>query len=94
MDNEQNETFKVIRKVQEAIIGSIDPIGESNIDEKRLGNLEVHLEVTGSMIGDMFDLIDTNINRYESSRLEASVLAVKFLKVLNQEISDLLGEIE
>jgi len=43
--------YEVVKK----LIGSIKPYGETNIDKKRLDNLEYHKQLTESLILDLVD---------------------------------------
>ena len=43
--------YEVVKK----LVGSIKPYGETNIDKKRLNNLEHHKELTECLITDLID---------------------------------------
>jgi len=54
--------YKAIKK----LIGSIEPYGDTNIDEERLNNLENHIEITYNLVKDLIDIVRYK-DRYEYS---------------------------
>ena len=47
---------KTVMKVIEALIGKIEPVGESNTDESRLENIMVWGEVAQGMVGKLYEV--------------------------------------
>ncbi len=72
------ELIDVVRK----LIGAVNPIGETNEDERRLDNLKVMIVLTDQLLTDIDDVAYKNKNRHESSMKRAANVASDFYKRL------------
>lgn len=67
--------YEVIKK----LIGPIEPIGETESDEKRFENLQDWIQLTETMLQDLQTVARENKNRREYSMKKAGEAAAKFL---------------
>lgn len=75
----------MIYEVITALVGPIDPIGETNADNKSFENLKTLTKVTDRLIFDI-DRVGYNYkNNHQHSMKKASEFAVKFLNELALE---------
>ena len=77
-------TYEHLRKIVYALIGPIDPLGDTSRDNKRLDNLEVLCSLVYSLVSDINDVKTIACNG-ESSILQAKRNALIFLKELHSE---------
>lgn len=75
------------KEIIKKIIGSIEPYGDTNIDEERSKNLEIHMEVTYELIKDLIDVAKYR-NRNEYSMKNLGLDAFELLKELKLIIDD------
>jgi hypothetical protein len=68
--------YDVVRK----LIGNIMPVGETNEDNRRFGNLESMCLLVNLLVQDIDQLVYKNKNSYEGSVKKAVQFADKFLK--------------
>lgn len=69
---------ETIVEVVKRLIGGIDPIGETNTDNKRFENLKVMTEVVDVLLTDIGWVAENNKDRGEYSRKRAGDFANKF----------------
>lgn len=71
--------YDVIKK----LLGSIEAVGDANIDEKRYSNLEATIEVTEKLLSDI------NISSHDADRQEASMKKIgRFAKNFLQDMAE------
>ena len=75
------QIYDVVKKV----IGEIDPVGETNLDEKRFDNLRAMAALIGRLLSDMDDVFYQNKDRQEYSMKRASVFVNKFFDEIGIE---------
>ena len=68
--------YDVVKK----LVGEIMPVGDTNVDNKRLGNLESLTVLVNLLIMDIDDIVHRNKTRQEDSIKKAVKFADKFLK--------------
>ena len=69
------ELYDVVKK----LVGEIDPVGETNEDDRRFENLKTLTELVDKLLSDI-DYVNTrNSKRYEYSLKRAGDFASKFL---------------
>ncbi len=78
---EAEEIYKVVKK----LIGNIEPVGETNEDNRRMENLKEIIDLTHGLLLDI-EFVSTYKDRVEYSVKEAGEKASYFLKTLHQEI--------
>ena len=61
------------------LTGEIYPVGETNEDNKRLENLNIFINLTERMIGDISDIEERYKDAYEYSRKKAAETASRCL---------------
>jgi len=69
------------------LIGSINPIGESNTDSKRFENLKEMTELVQELLSDI-SRVASYKNQYEHSVKKAGEYAYKFLKEVKEGINE------
>jgi hypothetical protein len=72
------------------LVGPIDPVGETNADEKRYQNLNLFLEVLDTMLGDA-EYVSRYKNRQEYSIKRAGERADNFLRSTREWMENLDG---
>ena len=72
--------YEVVKK----LIGEIQPVGETNTDEKRLENLSAMIELVELLLDDIYEIIKFQ-NRTEHSLQEAGEFASNFFDFLGLE---------
>lgn len=72
---------ETIIEVVEKLIGRIDPVGESNFDEKSYKNLEKAIELARHLIWEIH-YVSRNSDRYEASMKRSGELAENFMQQL------------
>jgi len=75
------DVYKVVKK----LTGPIDPIGEAHIDDKRLENLKVVIDLVDRLLVNIHRVSYKNRNRHEYSIKMAGELATNFLNELGIE---------
>ena len=68
-----------IKDVVDKLVGKIDPVGETNTDEKRLENLKTMCALVDSLVTDIW-YVAQNKDRCEYSIKQAGIYAEKFLR--------------
>lgn len=68
-----------IEDVVMKLIGPVDPVGESNADERRLENLKSLCDLVGGLVVRIDAVGRENKGRYEASRHQAGTYAYNFL---------------
>lgn len=66
--------YEVVKK----LIGPINPVGDTNIDEVRFDNLKATADLVDSLLTDIDAVTCANIDRAEFSRKRAGEYAKKF----------------
>jgi hypothetical protein len=66
-------------EVTKKLIGSIDPVGESRVDEIRFENLKVMLDLVERLIDEINDVAIENACRNEASMKKAGEIARQFI---------------
>ena len=61
------------------LIGPIEPVGETNVDEVRMENLKAMTGMLDTLLGDIMDVARHNIGRTEYSMKQAGKHAHNFL---------------
>lgn len=79
---------EVIKEVFNKLVGGIEPVGSTEIDEKKLENLKVQTSLIFDLVLDVKDVALYNKDRIEFSMKETGQHADKFL----QNLVDELGE--
>lgn len=74
---------EIVRK----LIGEIQPVGECYEDAERYSNLKNLITLVDCLISDL-EAVATDVDRYESSRKEAGILAKGFLDDLFDTLSE------
>ena len=67
------------------LIGPIDPVGDSNIDNKRFENLKVMTELVDKLLFDINQVAIYNADRHEASMKLAGRFAHNFIKEVKEE---------
>jgi hypothetical protein len=73
------------------LVGPIDPVGETNADNKRLENLRALCDTVAELADKIDDVRFLNAVAFEYSRKEAAKLAEKSLKDLHAYIGSQLN---
>ena len=84
---------EVIIEVIDRLVGSIQPYGSTQIDEERLKNLEILLEVMDEYINKIIDVTKYR-NRHEYSILEIAERAYDWLVGLRDYTDDIVRKNE
>lgn len=74
--------YDVLKK----LLGPIDPVGDSSVDEKRYKNLEATIDVVNQLLFDI-NHVAGNADRQEHSMQKAGKKAQSFLKEVNEEFA-------
>ena len=82
-----SEQTKINLYVTKKILGNIDPVGETNEDEKRLENLEETIQLVDRLIYDIFQVSLNKNSQYHSVKI-SSERAYKYLKSLKDELEE------
>ena len=69
------------------LIGNINPVGETNIDNERLNNLKIWIDNTDDMISEL-KVLSENKNSSQRSVSRAGKLAQEFLDNLAIELKE------
>lgn len=69
-----------VTEIVKKLIGSVEPAGDSDIDEKRFENLKELCLLTSNLVGEISRVVDRNKNAHESSIQKIVQYADKFLK--------------
>ena len=77
------EIYDVVKK----LVGSIDPAGQSHIDEVRYENLEKHIALVDELVSDLIYVAKTH-NNGEASLIKASNKADKYLKMIKDDLTN------
>lgn len=67
--------YEIVKK----LIGPIDPVGETNEDDKRFKNLEALCELVDELVSDIAYVEDINSESHRCSENRAGLFASKFL---------------
>lgn len=70
------------------LIGGVRPVGSTEIDNKRLENLEALTGLTDKLLSDIDEIARDNKNRVEYSMKTAGKHCEKFIKMIKQEYGD------
>lgn len=76
---------ETIIKIIDALNGSVKPVGETNVDNKRFDNLKALEEIINCLLDDVQMLIP-NRNRHEYSMKRAGDEAVGYLREVRSRI--------
>jgi len=68
------DVYAVVKK----LIGSIEPVGSQHVDNERLENLKVHIDLTAALLHDI-QCVRQNKDRQEYSMKEIGQKADEFL---------------
>ena len=74
------EIYGVVKK----LIGPIEPVGSSQVDEKRYENLEAHIDLLYALLTDLQD-VSKEADRVEHSMKKAGAKAARFFETLPDE---------
>lgn len=77
-----------ISEVIEALVGPIDPVADSSIDEKRRENLEKLIAVADRIIMDIGHVGIQHKNSPYHSQASCGIIATKFLKDTKSYLED------
>jgi hypothetical protein len=80
-----------IYQVTKKLIGSIEPIGETNTDNRRYENLDIHIYTVEKLLYDLTEL-SFERNRHEHSIKKAGERAYKYIKSLAEELKEYIDE--
>ena len=78
-------TFIDIYNVITKLVGPIEPVGESNADEKRYENLQTMTEVVGELLADI-KIVSRYVDRPEASMSKIGRYAQTFLKDVRNDL--------
>ena len=89
-----SRTFETgeITKLLDALIGSVEAIGETNEDERRLDNLKTLIDVTNWCLGGLEYAMASGYGRPEWSMAEISYTAQCALDEYGKWIAEVLDE--
>jgi hypothetical protein len=68
-----------LHEVTKKLIGPIDPVGESRVDEIRFENLKVMINLVERLIDEINDVAIDNAGRNEASMKKAGEIARRFI---------------
>ena len=88
-----NFSYSEITKVLNALIGNIEPVGDTIIDDQRYDNLVTLADVTDWCL-DGIQILTKYADRPENSMSRAGSDAINYLKVLRNNINRWLGDTE
>jgi hypothetical protein len=71
--------------VVKKLIGSIEPIGKTEVDEKRLENLKAMTEMLDALLGEVMNVARFNKDRVEYSMNQCGKHAHSFLRSIGIE---------
>ena len=66
------------------LVGEVEPIGETNEDEKRYANLKVLGKLTEGLLQQLYE-VSENKDHFEGSRIRAGSYAADHLRYLSEE---------
>lgn len=69
------EIYEIVKK----LVGEINPVGETNEDDKRMGNLRVMMKLVEKLVSDI-DCVAYDKNKVEYSIKRAGEYADNFLR--------------
>ena len=75
-----------IHEIVKKLIGPVNPVGETNIDNDRFENLKVLTDLADKLLSDIDDVAAKYKNNDQFSMIRASEFADKFQKDLAQAI--------
>lgn len=75
-----------VYEVTHRLLGMIEPIGDSNVDEIRLMNLNDTIDLTNTLLSDII-LVARHKDRGEYSMSEAGKTADKFITELRKRLN-------
>ena len=81
------EQTRINLYVTKKLLGDIDPVGESNIDEKRLENLEETIQLVDRLIYDIFQVSLNRNSQYHSIKILGE-RAHEYLKSLKYQLEE------
>ena len=81
------EQTRINLYVTKKLLGDIDPVGETNIDEKRLENLEETIQLVDGLIYDIFQVSLNKNSQYHSMKMSGE-RAYKYLKSLKDGLEE------
>ena len=76
------------------LVGDIEPIGETNADNRALENLHKLTSVVDSLLANLVDVYKDNARRHEYSMKHASNTSKKFFDYLIEEYSEVFNNQE
>ena len=82
-----SEQTKINLYVTKKLLGDIYPIGESNVDEKRLENLEETIQLVDRLIYDIFQVSLNRNSQYHSVKISGE-RAHEYLKSLKYQLEE------
>ena len=68
----------IMREIVKKLVGNIDPVGETNEDNRRFENLKTMTELVDLLLTDIDYVALENAHRDEFSRMRAGEFAKKF----------------
>ena len=74
-----------IYEITKKLIGDIDPIGETNTDNKRFENMKTMTELVDKLLTDIDDVATDNQDCHEFSRKRAGEFASEFFNKIGIE---------
>jgi len=80
--------IKTIKEVVDKLIGGIEPIGSTGIDDLKHQNLLKQTQLVFELVLEIKDVAIDNMNRYEYSMKRSGLTASNFLQSLVNELGE------
>jgi hypothetical protein len=74
------------------MVGSIEPVGESHTDTKRLENLKVMVSLVEDLTREIYEVHQYNKDCYEHSKSQAAKYALAFFEELQECYGDVFKD--
>ena len=75
------------KEIVNKLIGPIQPVGDSNVDRKRLENLKAQIDLVHDLLEEIIE-VRKNKSRHESSMKHMGKTADEFIKVISEMIEE------
>ena len=75
------------KEIVNRLIGPIQPVGDSNVDRKRLENLKAQIDLVHDLLEEIIE-VRKNKSRHESSMKHMGKTADEFIKVISEMIEE------
>ena len=75
------------KEIVNKLIGPIQPVGDSNVDRKRLENLKAQIDLVHDLLEEIIE-VRKNKSRHESSMKHMGKTADEFIKLIPEMIEE------